>query len=82
MPENPVITEIENLQQLIGSPEWIEALKVVKAHKEHLQKQVNMYVRAQDWMNAFSTLALYDDADRMFVMLKTRLDTLRKEKEE
>lgn len=82
MPENPVITELDNLQQLITSPEWIEALKVVRVHREHLQKQVNMYVRAQDWMNAYASISLWDDADRMFVMLKNRLEALRKEKDD
>ena len=75
--EDPDITELDNLTKLITSREWIEALKITKVHKDYLQKEVNRFVREQNMIQAYGALARYDDADKIFKMVKDRLDILK-----
>lgn len=74
------VSELDNLKQLVGGEEWVEALKVAKAHKEYLQGQVNIFVRSQNLIEAFGALCRLDDADKIFRLIKGRLEELQKEK--
>ena len=78
--ESPEITELDNLTKLLTSNEWFEALKVIKAHKEFLQKEVNRHVKEQKLIEAYGALSKLEDADKIFKMIKERHDILRKEK--
>ena len=71
--------ELDDLKVLIGSPEWLSALKVAKAHRDFLQGEVNRFVKEQNLIEAFSALARMTDADKIFKLIQARFKELSKE---
>jgi hypothetical protein len=72
------LKELDNLIKIVGSPEWFSALKVIGQHKQYLQEEVNNFVEKQDLINAYGALQRLKDADKIFRLIKARLEQLKK----
>ncbi len=75
--EPPKLTELDNLIKVVGSPEWFSALGVINEHKKYLQEEVNNFVEKQDLINAYGALQRLKDADKIFRLIKARLNQLK-----
>jgi len=78
--ENPLITELDELNILVTSENWRQYLKLLKKHSEYLQKEVNRFVREQNLICAYGALAKFDDAVKTIEIVYNRLQELRGEK--
>lgn len=64
------VQEIGELKSVIDS----EAFRnILIKHREHLQKQVNAWVRQQNIVNAFGELSKIDDIDKIFDLIELRI---------
>jgi len=71
--------ELDNLTLLVNSEQWLEYVKLLKQRKDFLQKEVNRYVREQKLVEAYGELSKLDDIDKTLQLVKSKLETLRKE---
>jgi len=53
---------------------------LIEERKNFLQKEVNKFIRAQDWYNAYATVAKIDDLFKLFELAQQRLKKLQTEK--
>ena len=68
--------EIRELKSIINSRAFHNLLK---ARKEHQQREANRYVREQDIVSAYAAIAKYDDIEKTIEIIKKQIVKLEKE---
>ena len=63
----------EGLPSLVNSLDWREFVFLLKQRQVELQEQVNIFVRAQNMLDAYATLARKKDVDRMLEIVNRRV---------
>ena len=71
--------ELDNLTLLVNSEQWVEYVKLLKQRKDFLQGEVNRFVREQKLIEAYGELCKFDDINKTLQLVKSKLETLRKE---
>ena len=75
MKNKDTTTNIGELTQILHSRTFYE---LIKKRKVYLQKEINNYVRKQDWFNAYATLGKFDDVDQLVKIATKELEDLQK----
>lgn len=68
--------EVAELTSILQSKAFRQ---VLSDRKGYLQKEVNKYVRQQEWTEAFGALSKLDDLDKLMDILTKRTEDLKKE---
>ena len=71
------IADIGELTSIINSRAYRQ---VLDERREHLQKEANIFIRQQKWMEAFSAITRMDDLSKTLEMLEKKLADIKKEK--
>jgi hypothetical protein len=77
--ENEYPGELGELSTISVSREWKAYLSILKRHKEYLQGEVNKFVRAKDFTEAYGALSKMDDVDKQTELFYKRIEDLKKE---
>jgi hypothetical protein len=70
--------ELDDLKVLIGSEEWLSAIKVAKAHRDTMQSEVNRFVKEQNLIEAYGALMRLEDSDKIFRLIRARFEKVSK----
>ena len=76
--ESPRITELDDWTQLITRDEWKHWVRLQQEHGKYLQTQVNRYVKAQEWTQAYAELQKMMDIEDQLHCVSRRIEILRK----
>ena len=77
MRESSRIVDIGELTSIINSRAYRQ---VLDERREHLQKEANIFIRQQKWMEAFGAILRMDDLAKTLEMLQRKLEDIKKEK--
>ena len=74
-----LLLELDSWQNLIHSEDWRAFLKLLKAHQEYLQAQVNSCLEKHEDRKAGEELAKLNDCRKMVALIEGRIKQLRVE---
>jgi len=72
--------ELHQWDEIIKTEEWRAFVRLLKSHKEYLQGEVNKYLAKHEDRKAGEELAKLNDCDKLLQLVKTRIETLTKQK--
>ena len=74
--KEPPIFELENWRKLITGPEWQAFLKLVKEHREYLNKEMGTALDKENFNDAMRFRACYKDMDKLATLIDKRVNEL------
>ena len=74
-----LLIERDGWESIINSPDWVTYRRFLSDHLIYLQKEVNDFLRAQKFTEAYGKLIAMDDAKKMLDLVTIRLSDLNTE---
>lgn len=79
--QDSVYIQIEEMRDLVRSPEWKHWLSFLRTRKDWLQEKVNSALRGEHFQDARIALALFDDCEKQVKLFMEVLNGLEKKKQ-
>lgn len=76
--KNSLLLELNSWDEIIHSDNWRVFLKLLKAHQEYLQGQVNEYLSKHEDRKAGECLACLNDSKKIIALVQNRINEIRK----
>lgn len=78
MVRDRIVDQVGDLRQIQNSPAFDRFLE---KRKKHLQKQINAFIEAKEWYEAYGALMKFKDIDKLKELLGVEVERLTKQEE-